>query len=638
MLISKKWLQSYFKNELPSMQKISDTLLLHSFEIEGLEEKNDDWVLDVDVLPNRAHDCLCHEGVAREIAGLIGRELLEERFSPYHSTQKTKEKISVKFENRKQCLRYTARLIENIEVRESPDWLKNRIASMGQKSINAIVDATNFILFDIGQPMHVFDADKVNGSIVIRNAISGEKMLNLTGEEIILTEDDLVVADEEKVLAIAGVKGGKAAELTKDTKNIIIESANFNPITTRKTARRIKIFTDASKRYENGITSEKTIPAIHAITSLLMELAITDLTKISPITDIYPNPEEKFTLELDLDHISRLLGFSLKEEDVNEILDRFQYTYIYNKGVYRISIPYERLDLRIPEDMIEEIGRLYGYHNIPIASVDNLEFSPKVNKLFYISQMLRNYFIKNGFIEIMNYTFVNKGEVDLFNPLASDKKSLRKNLYKQMKESLEKNSRVSDFVNVEQILNFEIDNIHTKDGEKTVCCFGINTLSKKTRKKYGDEQKQIDNIISELTGLFNIEKLNYIKEGNIVQFELDQFREKMIDISYLDMLKEKTYKDDAVFNGISIYPYIKRDISFWIKEISAKEIKISLEKLDTDFLQKVYLFDEFEKEGKTSYAFTLIFQSFEKTLTDEEVNKEMGIIEEYVKSIGGEIR
>ena len=398
----------------------------------------------------------------------------------------------------------------------------------------------------------------------------------------------------------------------------------------------MKILTDASKRYENGITSEKVSRAMSHMLSLVVELASTDATQISWITDVYPDPEAQYVLEFTQEHTARLLGFDISEDDINSILEKFHYSYFVEDGHYKVSIPFERLDLRIPEDMIEEIGRLYGYHNIPTKSVDEYAFQAEVNPHFFVAQKLRNYFIEQGFTEIMNYTFVNKGNIELFNPLASDKKALRKNLSAQMKDSLEKNVRIADFVNVEQVLNFEIDAVHTKNGEELMCCFGINTLSKKSRKKYGDENKQIEMHINAIEKLFGIEQLEYERDANVISFNLHQLKDSFD--SYGDIFDLVSYEANASFIGISKYPYVKRDISFWIDTTDVEELERVFWNAGSEYLQKVFLFDEFEKEGKTSYAFSLIFQSFEKTLTDKEVERDMEKINKAVESVGGEIR
>ena len=637
MLISKKWLQSYFVNELPSMQKIADTLLLHSFEIEGLREVNNDWVLDIDILPNRAHDCLSHDGVAREVAGLLNLEMKNDRYSNFNDMQILNEQVSVKIENKKQCKRYIGTLVKNIEVRESPEWLKNRLISMGQKSINGLVDATNYIMFDMGQPMHVFDADKVSGGIIVRNAIIGETMETLNGEEIVLIESDLLICDDEKILALAGVKGGNSAEVTVETKNIIIESANFDPLTTRKTARRVKILTDSSKRYENEISSEKAGIAHSSMLSLVIEVAATGETEIGMTTDIYPELEINYQLEFTREHTARLLGFDISESEINDILKRFGYSYISDAGKYNVTIPFDRLDLRIPEDMIEEIGRIYGYHNIPVKSLDDYNFEPELNKTFYVAQKLRNYFVENGFTEIMNYTFVKKGNVELFNPVASDKKALRKNLSQQMIISMEKNVKLADFVGVDQVLNFEIDVVHTDEGERLHCCFGIDTLSKKSRKKYGNEDVQIETCTIDIKKMFGLEKLDFEKNGNVVSFNVAQC-EGLVPNSYKNILSETSYSSNAEFTGISIYQHMKRDISFWAAESDVSVFENAIKNAGAKFFKKVFLFDEFEKDGRTSYAFSMIFQSNDKTLTDAEVDKDMDNINLAVEKLGGEIR
>lgn len=638
MLISKKWLQSYFDTELPSMKKIADTLLLHSFEIEGLEEINNDWILDIDVLPNRAHDCLSYLGIAQELAGLLNLELRENRYSSFEFLESSEEKISINIENTNQCLRYIGVMVKNIEIHESPEWLKNRMQAMGQKSINALVDATNYIMFDIGQPMHVFDADKVSGGISVRNAKEGETIITLSGEELELLKTDLVIADDEKILALAGVKGGNAAEVNADTKNIIIEAANFNPLTTRKTARRVKITTDAGKRYENALSSEKALRGIKSMLSLLRELSTTDTTTIGQISDIYPKPEEAFILEFTQEHTARLLGFDISEVEINEILERFHYPYIIvTDGRYNVTIPFERLDLRISADMIEEIGRLYGYHNIPTKNLDTYEFTAEINPRFYIAQKLRSYFIENGFTEIMNYTFVNKGNVEVFNPVAKDKKALRKNLSKQMIFSLEKNAKLADFVAVDQILNFEIDIVHTQKGEEFMCCFGIDTLSKKSRKKYGNEDAQVKMHLENIAKLFNKNEIIFEKEGKTISFNLEQCEQK-IPHSYGDILLPITYSPTALFTGISIYQHMKRDISFWATEHDISIFEKAIKNTGAEYLKKVFLFDEFEKDGRTSYAFSMIFQSNKKTLTDAEVDVDMKKITTAIENLGGEVR
>lgn len=637
MLISKKWLQTYFAQELPSTQKIADTLLLHSFEVEDVYEIDNDWIIDIDVLPNRAHDCLSYKGVAMELAPLLDISLKEQRYSPYSDMKLGAESLSIHLENKEQCRRYVATRVENIEIRETPPWLKNRLHAMGQKSINALVDATNYVLFDLGQPMHVFDADKLVGDIIVRNARAGETMITLSGEEIELQETDLLICDDKAILALAGVKGGSHAEVTATTKNIIIESANFHPLSTRKTARRVKILTDSSKRFENEITAEKAMEGMEAMLSLVLELASTDQTQRSEITDEYPIRETQHELVFSYRQVCDVLGMEISDQDINDVLEKFSYQYYIQNDSCYVTIPFERIDLRIAQDMIEEIGRLYGYDKIPARSLDEFDFQPEQNQQFYVVQKLKNYFIEHGFLEVMNYSFVNKGNVEVYNPVASDKKALRKNLSTQMKDSLQKNARSADFMGLQQLLNFEIDVIHSKTGEELWCCFGIDALSKKMRKEHGTEQVQIERHIDAIAQLFGHTALDHEKDANIVSFRVDQLQDKM-EADYANLFDIRSYATDAEFSGISVYPYIKRDISFWTIIDNVETFEKAFFDAGTEFLQKVFLFDEFEKDGKTSYAFSLIFQSFEKTLTDAEVEKDMEKINKAVIDLGGEIR
>ena len=251
MLISYTWLQKeYFDNALPEIEKISDALLFHAFEIEGVTQVGDDFVIDVDVLPNRAHDCLSHRGIAKEISVILDIPLKEKKYNYVGEEKDTSLSVDVKDSN--VCDRYMGRVIRNISVQESPEWLKQRLESIGQRSINALVDATNFVMFSLGQPTHVFDLDKVtNQKIVVRTAQEGEGMTTLDGKTVELQEGDYVIASEEGPLAIAGVKGGTLAEVTAETRDIVLEAAHFDPVTVRKTARKLAILTDSSKRFEN---------------------------------------------------------------------------------------------------------------------------------------------------------------------------------------------------------------------------------------------------------------------------------------------------------------------------------------------------------------------------------------------------
>ncbi|MCI5050949.1 MAG: phenylalanine--tRNA ligase subunit beta [Candidatus Pacebacteria bacterium] len=635
MLVSRNWLQSYFEDELPNAEEIAETLMLHSFELEAIEYRDNDVIIDIDVLPNRAHDCLSYRGIAREYAALTGKEYIKERYHYHGSIQYSDSSKHAHINNPDQCSRYMTRVINNVEVTDSPSWLKERLESIGQKTINNIVDATNYVMFDYGNPMHAFDADKVSGDIQVRNAKQGEKMITLSGEEIELQEEDLVIADEEKILALAGIKGSQAAEVTQETKNIILEVANFNPTTTRITSRRVKILTDSSKRFENEISSELSPKAMEAVSRLISDIMSTE--SLGVVVDVYPNKEEEHRVNVEHIHICSLLGIDLEPLEVENIFTKLDYQYTTKDGIYDVAIPFDRLDLLAPEDLIEEIGRIYGYHNIPIKHLDEYSFTPAVHTETYIENTLKNFLTERGFSEIKTYSFVKKGHRYVKNALANDKSALRKNLYQGVLGALENNTKNIDYFGLERICVFEIGRVYTKDSEENICCIAISNKDKKANKKYGTERAALESCIHELYDYFGVEfDVHY--EQNSVSFNLAD-----VNIGpkaeYGDIFSRASYGTNAVFHEFSAYPYVTRDISFWHHgSLDKSELSVLIKDSSSDLLQKVFCFDTFEKDGDVSYGFSLVFQSSARTLTDEEVLIEMKKIEKVLDDNDSTIR
>lgn len=636
MLISRTWLQSYFENEIPDAPTIAETLLLHSFEIEGIHEKNGESIIDIDVLPNRAHDCLSYRGIAREYAMLSGMKLKENRLKE-NEREQTGSMISVDVRVA-ECYRYMAQAVSGIQVENSPQWMQNYLSFMDQKSINNVVDATNIIMFETGQPLHAFDADKVVGGIIVRYAEEGETMTTLTGEEVSLVPSDVVIADHEGVLALAGVKGGTKAEVTLETKNIIIEAANFNSLSTRLTSRRVKILTDSSKRFENGISSELCSHALSRVIRLISELAGTAPTSISQPSDHYLNPESQTEIKVPHQKIESLLGTTLPTHEVQNILTNLDCEHSFDNQIYTIIVPYYRLDLTIPEDIIEEAGRIYGYHNIPAQPLDDVAFSPRINPLVFIENRIKNFLTERGFNELKNYAFVNKGEVELYNPLASDKKALRSNIEKSFIEALEKNASRADYYGVERTLAFEISRVYHNDREVTMAIIGIQNCDKKAKKQYGSEEEQLQIIIEELENDLGA-KLQATIDTTTAQFSLSALELGNETLEYGEVFAPKSYDQNAKFHSVSPYPYTTRDVSFWVDKENAEELyKNLIHGVETNYLKKIYLFDTFQKDGKTSYAYSLIFQSNDKTLTDKEVEEDMQKIIATLESNGCELR
>ncbi|MFA6094535.1 MAG: phenylalanine--tRNA ligase beta subunit-related protein [Candidatus Paceibacterota bacterium] len=326
MKISYNWLKEYFGGSLPTPKELVETITMKSFEIESVDEVKDDIIFDVKVLPNRNHDCLSYFGMAREVGAICNLDVKKDLFSSKFNTPLSKI-LRVDIEDETQCLRYVGTVIKNVRVGPSPEWLMKKLESMGQRSINNIVDATNFVMFSLGQPLHAFDMDKMEGregvwSVAVRGSDMGEKITLLDGAVHELPQGTLLICDGNSgdALGIAGIKGGKKAEIDSETKNIIVESANFNPITTRLTSKKVGIRTDASVRFENGIAPEIAEQAMALVVKILMEIAGSGDTTVEGTVDVYPRPASPFKTGVTLEKIRSVLGLNISEKDVVDTL------------------------------------------------------------------------------------------------------------------------------------------------------------------------------------------------------------------------------------------------------------------------------------------------------------------------------
>lgn len=802
MKVSYNWLNGFLKGKAPKPEEISELLTMNSMEVEsiadftrisrGLDTVND-FVIDVKTLPNNNHSCLCHRGIAREVGVLSGIPV--SKYSREYKDfliSETNKKLDVKIADSKLCRRYIGRIVENIKVGPSPKWLKDYLEVLGQRSINNIVDATNFIMNEIGQPMHAFDADKMQASrglnaekntveVVVKNAIRGQRIITLDKKDVELDENVLLITDGENPLAIAGIKGGNYAELDEKTINIVIESASFDPVLIRKTAQRIKIQTDASKRYENDFSQEIAGEAMDILTKLIVEIAGTKDTKVGEVFDNYPKKPNKFKLGISSYEASKIIGIEIKDKDIENIFDRFGFEwkkvkpidevlklatslvgtpyklgasitfeapkvfdcssfisylfvqagisiprvsvdqYVFGKiisendlkpgdaiysntgegkihfetkeflsgtkvpegvdhcGLYIgdgkvihtsskvggvaienlkeakmfknisgfrrmseneerfvITVPDERLDLRIKEDLAEEIGRIYGYSKIKDSGDIGEKLPVKIEKGFAYKEKISRILYEEGFSEVMNYTFTDKGEVELANPVSPEKKFLRSNLIDQMAKSLEFNSRYCELVDMPQIKIFEFGHVFSNTGEKKSFVIGVkNPLGVKKPK----EQDVINGVIVLLENKLGIklEKIN--REENIAEFDFDLLLTKLSDDITYDL--SEIGNKDVRFKSISQYPYMIRDVAVFTTEgTKPEEVFDIISKEAGDLMIKNRLFDVFNKKfedgsTKTSYAYRLIFQSYERTLSDDEVNAIMQKITDKLNAKNG---
>lgn len=812
MQFSYKWIKEYFEEDLPEIQDLVETLTFHAFEIEGVEDND---LIDIDVLPNRSHDCLCYLGIAREISVLTGLKLKKWDDKPLVNKElKSFGYISLSVEDFNLVPRATKRLVQNVKIEASPKWLKEKLESIGQRSINNVVDITNYIMWETGQPVHAFDFDKIAENekgikeFIIRTAKNGEKITTLDGQSFVLDETMVVISDKEKALDIAGTKGGNISGIDENTKNVVLSVCNFNSTNIRRTSRKLGLRTDASVRFENNISPEKVMEAMERLTKSVVEIAGGKASE--DILDEYPRKANPFKVGVSVAEVNRVLGTSLSDNEIENIFKRLDFEfekinpidkvlelaptfegkpykigasvtfdapnefdcssftaylfaqagigiprvsvdqYVWGEEVdkedlksgdlvfsntqdgkihtetmeflkgtkleegidhvglylgegkivhasrkngengevktedldsakqfkniigyrriidlqnnadgtqtnaennerYVITVPYERLDLRIKEDLIEEIGRIYGYRNIESVLVDPSKkdgqgkiFEPKINKDFYYINKIKSILIKEGFNEVYTYTFGDKGEVEVQKPLASNLGFLRTNLSDGISKSLELNSKNAPVLGLDEIKIFEIGKVFPSiDGEYLSLAIGARTTKKMQESKLDEYNGTlVDDVIKKLCGQLG-DKNTYPVVDGVCEINLDKLIEQLPEPeSYEDVLKVDS-KEDIIFKSISLYPYMLRDIAVWVSNENTSNDLLNLIKENAgELLVQTKLFDTYSPEGedKTSYAFNLVFQSQEKTLTDEEINVIMDKITEQIQSKGWEVR
>lgn len=655
MKFSYNWLQSFFIKKLPSPGNLSDLLTLHFAEVEGVEKSGDDFVLDIDVRPNRAGDCFSHLGVAREISAILSYKLQPASYKLIEDNNlKTKDFISVDVKHLQACPRYTARALTNVKVFPSPKWLQERLISCGLRPINNVVDATNYVMLEVGQPLHAFDAGKIEGKqITVRFAKEGEKITTLDNENYDLGKNILVIADKNSPLAIAGIKGGKKAEIDKKTKTIVIESANFNSRVVRLGSKAVDLKTDASLRFEHGVDPNLTEPAIDRVAVLIQKTAggMISQGKI----DFYPKKTLPRKIKLELDCVKNLLGVEIPEAIIKKILESLGFGV---KGLgprfLDVEVPTKRLDVNSEENLIEEIGRIYGYEKIPAVFPLTNSVPPERNANVFWENSLKNVLKEAGFTESLNYSFISARDAEILkykkedlleleNPLSSDFQYLRPSLIPNLLKNMERNQR-----NSKELKMFELGKIFGKNIEKRMLTAVL------TGDKFYEAKGVIDGL-AEKMGVNNVQYNEYKAEPEeIKSFVCYQERAAVIGVGRekVGLLGEilprvqagykiesrtvlfeidfellaKLANEEKEYQPLSRFPQAGRDIAILVpKSVKAKEVLEKVQEACGQLLRGSDLFDIYEGDnlppGKKNLAFHLIFQAKDRTLSSREIDE-----------------
>ncbi|PCJ94083.1 MAG: phenylalanine--tRNA ligase subunit beta [Flavobacteriaceae bacterium] len=665
---------------------LSNTLTVGTPCAEVFEIENDQ-VFEIGLTPNRS-DAMSHFGVARDLkAGLIQQDINKELITPSVSNFNIESrtlKIDVEVEITKLAPRYCGVTISNLIVEPSPDWLKNRLSAIGINPVNNIVDATNYVLHELGQPLHAFDAAKIKGNkIVVKTLPSGTIFTTLDGIERKLHEDDLMICDGEKPMCIAGIFGGINSGVTENTTSIFLESAYFDPISVRKTAKRHGLNTDASFRFERGIDINNVKYTLKRAAILIKEIAGGDIT--SEVVDIYPNKKDDYQVFLTFDKINKLIGQEIPRDTIKSILASLEIKVqnITESGM-GIMIPFYRTDVQREVDVIEEILRVYGYNKIDFKEKLNASIAPTSRFEDYkIQNIVGNVLASKGFHEILANSLTNpdytkliedlkeEHTISMLNPLSSELSAMRQSILFSGLEAIShnvnrkrRNLKIFEFGKTYHQYNSErVENKHLSlliTGNRTEDSWAVT--QKKSDFYY---MKGIITNILERIGLKNentIHSTNAVfSEGiSIVASKKELVSFGIINKSILkafdikqevlfadfnwDNILEAVKSNSITYKDIPKYPAVKRDLALLLdNEVSFKKVHETALQTERAFLKNVSLFDVYTgnklPNGKKSYAVSFTLQDVNGTLTDKKIDKIMSKLQSrYENELGAELR
>lgn len=670
-----------------------NTSLLHKEDTDGIYILKEEYPLGSDVKPilglddkivefeltaNRS-DCLSLIGIAREVSATFDRHLVTPIIEVHETEEKIEDYLKISIEDEELCPRYAARMIKVNKIEPSPDWMQRRLLNSGIRPISNIVDVTNYVMLEMGQPLHAFDYNKLNtGEILVRRAHKGEKLTTLDGIDRDLTEDMIVITNGKEPVAIAGVMGGANSDIDENTKMVVIEAASFNKKSVRLTGRKLGLRSESANRFEKGVDPNLATAAADRAAQLLEEMGAG--TVLQGKVDVYPKKAEPITIEVDADWVNKLVGIQIPVDKMKEYLDRLFLNVEVSGNKLLVEVPTYRQDLEIKEDIAEEIARIYGYNNIPNTIMKGVTTKGGRNKKQVFELEIRNALRFKGFYEILTTSFTGMSRltalnitpedslfngVKIINPLGEENSIMRPTLLPSMLQVLSHNYHRS----VSEAMLFEIATVYGNiedlgkqlPNEEKKLCLGmygdkdfftikgyvellleklrINEEIEYTRLNHPSfhpgraailliENKEVG-IIGELHPTvvenYDLPQRVYVCELNI---------ERLFDLS----------NEEIAFTELPKYPEMTRDMALLVKEeITAKEIQDIIKVNGKSLLEDVKIFDIYRgeqiPEGHKSMAYSLVFRAKDRTLIDGEVNEIFTkITEEIEAKLGAKLR
>lgn len=633
----------------------------------------DDTLYELDIHKHRNNDCYYHIGFAYEIASILNRKVTLPTNEIHPIKDSVCDYITVDVKTKK-CPYYLAKMVKNVKIGESPEFIKRRLNAYGMRSINNVVDISNYVMLEYGQPLHFFDKKTLGDKIVVRDAKEGEKITTLDGVERVLRKSDIVITDEKKPVAIAGIMGGKNTEVTDDTCDIVIESAIFDPVSIRYTAANLDLRSESSIRFGKGLNYEYTNMAIERACYLLEKYAGAEVLSDTVVYDKV-NKTPKIT-EFETYQINDMLGITLTDDDVKTELNRLDFPFEYKKGKFKVTIPNRRLDIDpYVNDIAEEVGRLYGYHNLvsslPICSTRKGEYIGDVKYRKLISKRLRSL----GLNECKTYTLVSPSMASMFkydgrensllpNPMSIDKSVIRTTLIPSLVNvyNYNKSRKIDD------VMIYEISKTYDKDYNEeskiAILMKGNYLINEWQSIKISVDFYLLKGIVENILNYlgfknrysFSKTDIPNMHPGKSASILLDRKQIGIIGRIHPSDIKDEVYVAEISLNALmtkvkpikfkpaSKYPEIKKDVSFIVdKKIDSLTISKTIEKAGGRLLTSIDVFDVYtgEKigENEKSIAYSLTFSSNDRTLSEEEVMKLFNnIIEKCKKEHGAKLR
>ncbi|MBA4494544.1 phenylalanine--tRNA ligase subunit beta [Paenactinomyces guangxiensis] len=661
-------------------------LVLGSDAPVGEDVKNylgmNDQVIELQLTPNRS-DCLSMIGVAYEIAAIFDRELrLPDVLIQSVYDDVTPVKITL--ESEEDCPFYAAQVVHNLKIGPSPQWMQNRLISAGIRPINNIVDVTNYVMIETGQPLHAFDYNQISdGNILVRRAHPGESLVTLDGVTRTCDDETLLITDGKQPLGIAGIMGGESSEVTEKTTSVLIESAFFDPLITRKAARKLGLRSEASNRFEKGVDPERIIPALARAVQLLQQIAGGEVG--SDITEERIGEVDDVVISLRHDRLVNLLGVQIEEDEVLDIFRRLNFPVQSNEGVYDVQVPTRRPDLALEVDLIEEVARIFGYDRIPTTLPWGQQPPGGLTREQKLRRITRHMLRNLGMHEAVTYSLTSPEAdreieslhssaqpIGLANPMSNERAVLRTSLLPHLLEVAAYNVNHG----ISRVAIFEVGRTYLTEEKKLTALpderlelgglftGGPDSTIWKKKRSPAEDFYTAKGVLEALFARLGVEDVEYreaapkgfhpgrtaemVLDGEVIGL-LGQLHPKLAQkhdladcvVFQLDLAKLfDAVNDETAYQPIPRFPAVTRDLAMVVdKDVAVGEVEEGIREVAGELLESVTLFDVFTGaqvgEGKKSIAYSLVYRAMDRTLTDEEVHEIHGHVVNYLEDVLG---